>query len=123
MGKLVGSRRPGRRLGPALVAMGLAVTLGACGSLSDALGQGKNPPDEFQVVARAPLSLPPNYDLRPPRPGAPRPQERSATEAAAERILGRPARTTSGNAGPAIAAAPAAPIPDRRSCSGSWRRD
>ena len=34
-------------------------------------GLDKRPPDEFTVYSRAPLSLPPNYDLRPPGdPGA-----------------------------------------------------
>src|SRR3546814_14802743 len=31
-------------------------------------------PDECRVVSRAPLTLPPDYNLRPPEPGAPRPQ-------------------------------------------------
>ena len=34
-------------------------------------GPGQAPPDEFQVVRRAPLILPPDYSLRPPEPGAP----------------------------------------------------
>ena len=34
------------------------------------LGMGKQVPDEYLVVERAPLTLPPNFDLRPPRPGA-----------------------------------------------------
>ena len=33
----------------------------------------KRAPDEFAVVRRAPLIVPPDYDLRPPDPGAPRP--------------------------------------------------
>ncbi len=32
-------------------------------------------PDEFRVVTQAPLTLPPDYSLRPPRPGEARPQE------------------------------------------------
>lgn len=44
-----------------------ALTLGACGS-------GKNSPDEFEVVRRAPLVVPPEADLTPPRPGQPNPQ-------------------------------------------------
>ncbi len=32
-------------------------------------------PDDFRVVARAPLEIPPDYGLRPPSPGEPRPQE------------------------------------------------
>ena len=34
------------------------------------LGIEKQSPDEYLVVERAPLSLPPNFDLRPPTPGA-----------------------------------------------------
>ena len=43
----------------------LSVTLAGCGSLSDTLGFGKSAPDEFNVVKRAPLVLPPEYNLRP----------------------------------------------------------
>ena len=39
------------------------------------LGQTKRSPDEFAVFSRAPLSLPPDYGLRPPAPGAARQQE------------------------------------------------
>ena len=39
-------------------------------------------PDEFAVESRAPLTIPPDYDLRPPKPGAPRPQEATAAEKA-----------------------------------------
>jgi|CXWL01.1.fsa_nt_gi hypothetical protein len=46
-----------------------------CSSLSQSLGAGKASPDEFRVVTRAPLTLPPDYALRPPRPGEARPQE------------------------------------------------
>ncbi|WP_420563111.1 DUF3035 domain-containing protein [Thalassobaculum sp.] len=98
--------RAARIVPAAVLAVIMAVGLGGCGQLRDALGQTKDPPDEFQVVARAPLALPPNYDLRPPRPGAPRPQERSTTDAAAERILGRSARATTANPN----AVPAAPV-------------
>ncbi|MFC3052448.1 DUF3035 domain-containing protein [Kordiimonas pumila] len=43
--------------------------LAACGG-----GKG-NVPDEFEVVNRAPLVIPPEADLVPPRPGEPRAQE------------------------------------------------
>ena len=39
-------------------------------------------PDEFAVESRAPLTLPPEFDLRPPQPGAPRPQEVTAADKA-----------------------------------------
>jgi len=39
-------------------------------------------PDEFAVESRAPLTIPPDFDLRPPQPGAARPQEATAAERA-----------------------------------------
>ncbi|TPG58135.1 DUF3035 domain-containing protein [Roseomonas nepalensis] len=56
--------------------------LAACGGdTARTLGLTRDAPDEFQVVTRAPLSIPPSMgDLPPPRPGAQRPQEMSARE-------------------------------------------
>lgn len=53
--------------------------LSGCGdsSLSRTFGLTRDAPDEFTVVTRAPLSMPPDYSLRPPQPGAPRPQDQS----------------------------------------------
>jgi hypothetical protein len=61
-------------LGIGLIIAG-PLLLGGCaqGTVQDALGMGKRAPDEFAVVKRAPLIVPPEYDLRPPDPGAPRP--------------------------------------------------
>ena len=53
----------------AIIVFSVAALLGGCESLSKAMGYGKRPPDEFAVYSRAPLSLPPDYALRPPRPG------------------------------------------------------
>ncbi len=66
-----------RRAAPVLLVglMLLGPVLSGCGEVRNALGQDKQPPDEFAVVARAPLSVPPNFALRPPTPGAQRPQE------------------------------------------------
>ena len=49
-----------------VVALGL--TLAACEGLKDTLGWNKQSPDEFVVVTRAPLTLPPDFTLRPPAP-------------------------------------------------------
>jgi hypothetical protein len=59
------------------IIIGLSVALTGCGgeSLRDTLGYGKTAPDEFAIVTKAPLVIPPDYSLRPPQPGAPRPQE------------------------------------------------
>lgn len=40
-----------------------------------ACGGGKNSPDEFSVVNRPPLVIPPEAELAPPRPGEPKAQE------------------------------------------------
>src|SRR5271170_5688822 len=69
----------------ALAVGGIALLLGlsGCGSdLSRTFGFTRDAPDEFSVTTRAPLSMPPDYTLRPPRPGATRPQEMTATRAA-----------------------------------------
>ncbi len=50
--------------------------LAGCGTETKrALGWEKTPPDEFSVMTRAPLVQPPDYDLRPPSPGAVKSQE------------------------------------------------
>lgn len=65
------------------VPLALLLGLSACGVLGETFGMSaKQAPDEFSVVKRAPLVLPPNYNLRPPRPGAVRPQELKPTESA-----------------------------------------
>ena len=75
--------RIGRGLVLGLGALALAATLSACeGGIGDALGLGKNAPDEFAVVRSAPLTLPPDFTLRPPRPGEARPNEESVREQA-----------------------------------------
>jgi hypothetical protein len=66
----------------AIAALLAAATLSGCTDARRALGYEKSPPDEFAVVARAPLSQPPDYNLRPPAPGAPRPQEGTASDQA-----------------------------------------
>jgi hypothetical protein len=62
----------------ALPLLGLA----ACGDVERDFGLVRDSPDEFTVETRAPLSMPPTYALRTPEPGAPRPQEVSAQQAA-----------------------------------------
>ena len=45
--------------------------LAGCESLRDAAGLTKKSPDEFAVTTKAPLVIPPDFNLRPPLPGAP----------------------------------------------------
>jgi hypothetical protein len=68
-------------------AVASVLALGGCSGddMSRNFGLVRDAPDEFTVSTRAPLSMPPDYTLRVPRPGASRPQEqtpRSAAEAA-----------------------------------------
>jgi hypothetical protein len=65
-----------------------AAGLAGCQSASKALGMTKVTPDEFRVVTKAPLVLPPDYSLRPPAPGEPRPQELQPESAARQALLG-----------------------------------
>jgi len=47
-----------------------SVALGACDTLRDEAGLTKQSPDEFAVTTKAPLIIPPDFNLRPPSPGA-----------------------------------------------------
>jgi hypothetical protein len=63
-------------------------SLVGCTSTQQALGMTKVVPDEFRVVSKAPLVVPPDYSLRPPSPGEPRPQELQPESQARVAILG-----------------------------------
>ena len=66
-----------------------ALAVSACGSLKQGIGLTKVVPDEFVTVSTAPLSIPPEYGLRPPAPGQPRPQELAPESAARQILLGQ----------------------------------
>ncbi len=66
-----------------------ACGLAGCKSASRAFGLAKVTPDEFRVVTKAPLTLPPDYSLRPPAPGEPRPQELQPSSAARQALEGQ----------------------------------
>jgi len=76
-----------RPLRPLLAAVAL-LALAGCSGFKEQLGLTKQSPDEFRVVSRAPLSLPPDYNLVPPAPGAPRPQEGTPTDQARTAVFG-----------------------------------
>ena len=65
-----------------------SVALSACG------GGGlfnRDRPDEMAVQRQAPLVVPPDFEMAPPQPGAPRPVEGSASQKALEALFGGPA--------------------------------
>src|SRR5208283_5335621 len=63
-----------------------ASLIAGCGDFKKTIGLEQTLPDEFAVESRAPLTIPPDFDLRPPQPGASRPQEKSADQQA-EQII------------------------------------
>lgn len=71
-----------------MLATGLCLSLTACDGTKKALGFEKSVPDEYRVMSHPPLSLPPEYGLRPPRPGEDRPQLSSATDRAQKKLIG-----------------------------------
>jgi hypothetical protein len=66
------------------------LALAACssGDVADTLGLNKEAPDEFVVVSRPPLSLPPDFELSPPRPGAEGPNAINTQNEARKLLLG-----------------------------------
>ncbi len=78
---------------PAIVGLLVgAIGLGGCDSAKEVIGLRKQVPDEFAVVTRAPLSIPPQFGLRPPKPGTARPQETTPTRKARTILLGNSSR-------------------------------
>ncbi len=70
------------------VMTGAAISMSACESTRKQFDFSKKAPDEFAVVKRAPLEMPPDFSIQAPKPGAARPQELSATDMAKEAVLG-----------------------------------
>lgn len=66
-----------------------ALALAGCSNVKETLGMNKRAPDEFAVVTRAPLAMPPDFALRPPEPGAQRPQETAPRQQARQALTGR----------------------------------
>jgi hypothetical protein len=79
------------------LALPVAAALGGCsGGVKETLGLEKRAaPDEFQVTTRQPLALPPNYQLRPPQPGA-APLEAAVTQQARQTVFGKDSPAASG---------------------------
>ncbi|HYL47909.1 MAG TPA: DUF3035 domain-containing protein [Stellaceae bacterium] len=67
-----------------------ALAVSGCSTWTDVkrgLGMEKVVPDEFDVTTNAPLAIPPDYTLRPPKPGAPPTQQLSPTAQAQETVF------------------------------------
>ena len=72
-----------------LLLLGLAPAMVGCQIADDLIyGTKSKPPDEFQVVNQPPLSMPPNYGLRPPKHGAKRPNAIEPAESSRQAVFG-----------------------------------
>src|SRR5476649_2639903 len=58
------------------------MALSGCDSLRREAGMTKQSPDEFAVVTKAPLIIPPDFNLHPPDPGAPPLNQEGPTDTA-----------------------------------------
>ena len=76
-----------RKAIPILLVASGAFLLASCGR-SGVLGRER--PDEFAVQRQAPLVIPPDFELVPPQPGAPRPAEGTAAQVALDALFGGP---------------------------------
>jgi len=94
---------------PALATLALAaLLLAGCGGndLSRTFGFTRDAPDEYTVTTQVPLSMPPDFTVRPPQPGAPRPQQTSEQQQAEQALVPQTALTgtPTGEASPGQAA-------------------
>jgi hypothetical protein len=85
-----------------MVVLAAAVALSGCTAIRKAAGVEKQTPDEFAVVTKAPLVIPPDYNLRPPKPGAVPTNQLSPTGSAEAALFSADDSDTS-NAAPAPA--------------------
>jgi len=77
-----------------------ALLSSGCSTTSKVLGVSKTSPNEFNIITKPPLVVPPEYNLRPPRLGELNVEEKFATVAARKALLGEidPAKPTQGEA-------------------------
>ena len=72
---------------------GFTLVLAACeaNDIRENLSLKRDAPDEFTVLSRPPLYVPPDFTLRPPEPGAP-PRAPTAEDTAHAIVTGQPAK-------------------------------
>ncbi|MGJ3647418.1 DUF3035 domain-containing protein [Sphingomonas sp. GlSt437] len=82
------------KLMTAALGLGLASMLAGCGGS----GLHRVRPDEFAVARQAPLVIPPDYSLVPPKPGAARPQDSNPNALTLQALFGGTAPKSAGEA-------------------------
>lgn len=96
-------RAPACRVAATLLLVGGTLSLAGCSNAGEGLartfGFTRESPDEFAVTTQPPLSMPPDYAIRPPQPGASRPQAVSDTRQAEEALIPQTALGATGGTG------------------------
>ena len=82
-----------RKMVPIACGLGLAAALAGCAGSKGLAGGG---PNEFEVAREAPLVIPPDFALKPPQPGAARPQDVDPSQQALAAMFGGPAPRSAG---------------------------
>lgn len=97
-----------------LLLAALLFSVTACGTVRETLGlETQKGPDEFDVATAPPLAIPPDFTLRPPQPGAPRPQAINPQQAARDILTGGDSGST------AIAPSPDAGLSNTNNANGN----
>src|SRR5215467_7650910 len=82
------------RISVRLAVLGVCLAaLAGCQSFRDEAGLTKQSPDEFAVATKAPLIIPPDFNLRPPKPGAAPENQMEPTQSAQQTLFGADAAT------------------------------
>jgi len=84
-----------RKMAMGVLGLAMLASLAGCGGKRGGV-MGHAAPDEFAVQRRAPLVIPPDFALNPPRPGAPRPQEADSSTLALQAMFGGQAQRSAG---------------------------
>jgi len=77
-----------RKYLPVLTIAGVAALSTGCTSASKALGLTTQAPNEFNILTKAPLVVPPEYNLRPPRIGESSAENNYSQKSAREALIG-----------------------------------
>lgn len=77
-----------RIIAPIFLVTASSALLVGCQSTSKALGLRKDAPNEFNILTKAPLVIPPEYSLRPPRIGESSAENNYSQQAAREALIG-----------------------------------
>jgi len=71
-----------------IIVSALGIAISGCSSTSKVLGLTKQSPNEFNILTKAPLVVPPEYNLRPPAEGVSSVENNYTQDAARKALIG-----------------------------------